>query len=313
MREPDRSCRNDASGDAAVAAPTSPRRRRRMDWLMVLVLMFMYFGIYLIHPFQRFVGSDMITHLKCPLITVTVPFWTVPLYAVVLPIGIFVLVYMRRRDAYDLHDAILGILFSVLVTGVLTETTKNAVGWPRPDFFWRCFPDGNEVYDRLGNVVCHGKKSFVLDGYKSFPSGHASWSFAGLGFLSLYLSGKLKVFEHGGGHVAKLLLVLLPLLIAYIVGIFMVNDYMHHPQDVFFGSLMGLLVAKLVYLQFFPSPHYHRDDFVPTPVQSRTIVQTSDIPVQSRTIVQPSDIPAIAPVGRPMDIEAPAPLESRGL
>ncbi|XP_016899845.2 putative lipid phosphate phosphatase 3, chloroplastic isoform X2 [Cucumis melo] len=249
MREPDRSCRNDASGDAAVAAPTSPRRRRRMDWLMVLVLMFMYFGIYLIHPFQRFVGSDMITHLKCPLITVTVPFWTVPLYAVVLPIGIFVLVYMRRRDAYDLHDAILGILFSVLVTGVLTETTKNAVGWPRPDFFWRCFPDGNEVYDRLGNVVCHGKKSFVLDGYKSFPSGHASC----------------------------------------------------------------LLVAKLVYLQFFPSPHYHRDDFVPTPVQSRTIVQTSDIPVQSRTIVQPSDIPAIAPVGRPMDIEAPAPLESRGL
>uniref|UniRef100_A0A9I9CYC7 Phosphatidic acid phosphatase type 2/haloperoxidase domain-containing protein n=1 Tax=Cucumis melo TaxID=3656 RepID=A0A9I9CYC7_CUCME len=289
MREPDRSCRNDASGDAAVAAPTSPRRRRRMDWLMVLVLTFMYFGIYLIHPFQRFVGSDMITHLKFPLITVTVPFWTVPLYAVVLPIGIFVLVYMRRRDAYDLHDAILGILFSVLVTGVLTETTKNAVGWPRPDFFWRCFPDGNEVYDRLGNVVCHGKKSFVLDGYKSFPSG----SFAGLGFLSLYLSGKLKVFEHGGGHVAKLLLVLLPLLIAYIVGIFMVNDYMHHPQDVFFGSLM--------------------DDFVPTPVQSRTIVQTSDIPVQSRTTVQPSDIPAIAPVGRPMDIEAPAPLESRGL
>ena len=63
-------------------------------------------------------------------------------------------------------------------------------------------------------------------------------SFAGLGFLSLYLSGKLKVFDHGG-HVAKLLVVLFPLLVAYVVGIFMVNDYMHHPQDVFFGSLMG--------------------------------------------------------------------------
>ncbi|XP_038879949.1 putative lipid phosphate phosphatase 3, chloroplastic [Benincasa hispida] len=291
MREPDRSCRT-----GAAAAATS-RRRRWMDWLMVLVLMFMYFGIYLIHPFKRFVGSDMIAHLKYPLMTVTVPFWTVPLYAVVVPIAIFLLVYMRRRDAYDLHDAILGILFSVLVTGVLTETTKNAVGWPRPDFFWRCFPDGIEVYNRLGNVVCHGKKSFVLDGYKSFPSGHASWSFAGLGFLSLYLSGKLKVFEHGG-HVAKLLLVLFPLLIAYVVGIFMVNDYMHHPQDVFFGSLMGLIVATLVYLQFYPSPYHHEDVFIPTSAQSRTNVQTSNIPTNA--------------VGRSMDIEAPAPLENTG-
>ncbi|CAK9324968.1 unnamed protein product [Citrullus colocynthis] len=296
MREPHRSCQTVVSGGAA-ASPTL-RRRRRMDWLMVLVLMFMYCGIYLIHPFKRFVGSDMITRLKYPLITVTVPFWTVPLYAVVLPIAIFLLVYMRKRDAYDLHDAILGILFSVLVTGVLTETTKNAVGWPRPDFFWRCFPDGNEVYDRLGNVVCHGKKSFVLDGYKSFPSGHASWSFAGLGFLSLYLSGKLKVFEYGG-HVAKLLLVLFPLLIAYVVGILMVNDYMHHPQDVFFGSLMGLLVATLVYLQFFPSPYHQEDVFIPTSAQSRSNnIQTSDIPANAS--------------GRPMDIEAPGPLENRG-
>ncbi|KAG7026201.1 putative lipid phosphate phosphatase 3, chloroplastic, partial [Cucurbita argyrosperma subsp. argyrosperma] len=188
-------------------------------------------------------------------------------YAVVVPIAIFLLVYMRRRDPYHLHNAILGILISVL------------------------------VYDRMGNVVCHGKKSYVLDGYKSFPSGHASWSFAGLGFLSLYLSGKLKVFDHGG-HVAKLLVVLFPLLVAYVVGIFMVNDYMHHPQDVFFGSLMGLLVATLVYFQFFPSLfHHHQDVFIPTTEQSRTNDQTSDIPVNV--------------VDRSIDIEAPAPLESR--
>ncbi|XP_022980684.1 putative lipid phosphate phosphatase 3, chloroplastic [Cucurbita maxima] len=287
MREPPH--RNSQTVATAVTSP----RSRRMDWLMVLVLMFMYVGIYLIHPFKRFVGRDVIAHLKYPLMSVTVPFWTVPLYAVVVPIAIFLLVYMRRRDPYQLHNAILGILISVLVTGVLTETTKNAVGWPRPDFFWHCFPNGNEVYDRRGNVVCHGKKSYVLDGYKSFPSGHASWSFAGLGFLSLYLSGKLKVFEHGS-HVAKLLVVLFPLLVAYVVGIFMVNDYMHHPQDVFFGSLMGLLVATLVYFQFFPSLfHHHQDVFVPTSEQSRTNDQTSDILVNV--------------VDRSIDIEAPAP------
>ncbi|CAN4079934.1 unnamed protein product [Withania somnifera] len=225
------------------------------DWLILMLLLAIVFLLNAIHPFYRFVGKDMMDDLKYPLKSNTVPIWAVPVYAVLMPMVIFLLIYFRLRDVYDLHHAILGLLFSVLVTAVITGAIKDAVGRPRPDFFWRCFPDGKEVYDKWGDVVCHGDKNVVKEGHKSFPSGHTSLSFAGLGFLSLYLSGKIQAFDCRG-HVAKLCLVLLPLLLASLVAISRVDDYWHHWQDVFAGGLIGLVVATLCYLQFFPPPYH---------------------------------------------------------
>ncbi|KAL3510705.1 hypothetical protein ACH5RR_030106 [Cinchona calisaya] len=236
-------------------------RSHKHDWLILLLLVTLEVILNVIHPFYRFVGKDMLTDLKYPMKDNTVPVWAVPLYAVLLPIAIFVVIYLRRRDVYDLHHSILGLLFSVLITGVITDAIKDATGRPRPDFFWRCFPDGVDNYDKWGNVVCHGKASDIREGHKSFPSGHASWSFAGLGFLSLYLAGKIKAFDRRG-HVAKLCIVFLPLLVASLVAVSRVDDYWHHWQDVFTGGLIGLAVATFCYLQFFPPP-YHREGWGP--------------------------------------------------
>ncbi|XP_010558568.1 PREDICTED: putative lipid phosphate phosphatase 3, chloroplastic [Tarenaya hassleriana] len=249
MRETERSPHTVRSHGVTVA------RTHILDWLILVLLVALEATLLAIHPFYRFVGKDMMTDLKYPLKSNTVPFWAVPIYAILLPLVIFIAVYFRRKDVYDLHHAILGVFYSVLVTAIITDAIKNAVGRPRPDFFWRCFPDGKDAYDKLGNVICHGVKSVIREGHKSFPSGHTSWSFAGMGFLSLYLSGKLQAFDRKG-HVAKLCIVLLPLLFASLVGISRVDDYWHHWQDVFAGGLLGLVVSVICYLQFFPPPHH---------------------------------------------------------
>ncbi|XP_031122911.1 putative lipid phosphate phosphatase 3, chloroplastic [Ipomoea triloba] len=242
---------------------TTVAKHHRHDWLILLLLVVLDVILNVISPFYRFVGKDMMTDLKYPFKDNTVPIWSVPLYAGVLPIIIFVLFYLRRRDVYDLHHSVLGILFALLITAVITDSIKDAVGRPRPDFFWRCFPDGKDEgnYDALGDVICHGKASDIKEGHKSFPSGHTSWSFAGLGFLSLYLAGKIKAFDRKG-HVAKLCLIFLPLLVAALVGISRVDDYWHHWTDVFTGGIIGLVVSTFCYLQFFPAP-YHTEGWGP--------------------------------------------------
>uniref|UniRef100_A0A0D6QTI8 Phosphatidic acid phosphatase type 2/haloperoxidase domain-containing protein n=1 Tax=Araucaria cunninghamii TaxID=56994 RepID=A0A0D6QTI8_ARACU len=230
-------------------------RYHKHDWLMVVLLLVIEVVLNAIHPFYRFVGKDMMTDLRYPMKSNTVPIWSVPIYAMLLPILVFVIFNIRKKDVNDLHHAILGLLFSIFITAVITDSIKDAVGRPRPDFFWRCFPDGKEVYDPVTtDVICHGDSGVIREGHKSFPSGHTSWSFAGLGYLSMYLAGKIQIFDRRG-HAAKLCIVFLPLLAAALVGVSRVDDYWHHWQDVFAGGLIGLVIATLCYRQFFPAPY----------------------------------------------------------
>ncbi|KAJ1282690.1 hypothetical protein BS78_03G071000 [Paspalum vaginatum] len=180
-------------------------RKHTHDWVVLILLAALVVALHYAPPFSRFVAKDMMADIRYPVKPSTVPAWAVPMISILCPWTIFVSVYIARSDVYDLHHATLGVLFAVLITAVFTDVIKTAVGRPRPDFFWRCFPDGKQLYDQVtGGVICHGEKSFLTDGRKSFPSGHTSWSFAGLGFLSLYLSGKIKAFDRQGFIMAVL-------------------------------------------------------------------------------------------------------------
>jgi membrane-associated phospholipid phosphatase len=85
---------------------------------------------------------------------------------------------------------------------------KNLFGHWRPDLLSRCNPDianiakyavGGFVNTTQGTyiasaAICQSTDSATLDdGFRSFPSGHSSFSAAGLIYLSLFLASKLAI------------------------------------------------------------------------------------------------------------------------
>ena len=103
----------------------------------------------------------------------------------------------------------------------------------------------------------------MREGRRSFPSGHTSTCFAGLGLLSLFLAAQLGVFD-GQGYVFKLVLSLLPLFGAGLVGLSRIADYRHHWQDVLGGAVLGFFTALFCYLLYFPAP-WREDAHEPHP------------------------------------------------
>ncbi|KAI0277703.1 PAP2-domain-containing protein [Russula aff. rugulosa BPL654] len=160
------------------------------------------------------------------------------------------------RSWWDAHISALGLVLSLSLTGSLTQVVKITVGRPRPDVISRCNPDSGTVDPTFGLssvAICHQSDRHILnDGFRSFPSGHSSLSFAGLGFLSLYIAGKLHLFDTRG-HTAKTWLSVLPLFGAALVAISRTMDYRHHWQDVLAGSILGLVMANFAYRQYFRS------------------------------------------------------------
>ncbi|KAL5611566.1 hypothetical protein BROUX41_000849 [Berkeleyomyces rouxiae] len=119
-----------------------------------------------------------------------------------------------KRKLWELHIGWLGMALSLFLGWFVTNGLKNLEGRPRPDLLSRCQPDIRNVAKyyvggfRLPNTsnntylpghlvsadICTNKDHEVLDdGFRSFPSGHASSAAAGLIYLSLFLASKFSV------------------------------------------------------------------------------------------------------------------------
>lgn len=127
----------------------------------------------------------------------------------------------------ELYYVLFGLIYSLLLTLLFTEFMKRITGRPRPNFI------AMSGYQADGSFT--GTKAQISQAFQSYPSGHTSTSFAGLGYLGLYLF-RLCFPEHGQSNreVAakwhtnqgyKTVCCLLPFFLATWIGLTRIVDY----------------------------------------------------------------------------------------
>lgn len=177
------------------------------------------------------------------------------LYAGIGPLALLIVWTILFRPGFHKgHVTIFGLFISLFLTSILTDIVKNAVGRPRPDLIARCKPRaGTPSHELVTYRVCTETDHHTLhDGFRSFPSGHSSWAFAGLGYFALVLAGQMHTFRPRVDLV-RIILFLVPLVGAALIAMSRVEDYRHDVLDVSIGSALGMLIAYLSYRKHYRS------------------------------------------------------------
>ncbi|KAF9227605.1 PAP2-domain-containing protein [Gyrodon lividus] len=235
------------------------------DWIITIFLAILFFALNSVHGFRREFSVNDETIRFPYAVKERVPDVGLYLIALVSPLVIQLVVNLITvRSFWDYHNSALGLILGLVITGAVTQFTKITVGRPRPDLLSRCIPipgSQDPTYGLSTDAICTQiDEAIMIDGWRSFPSGHSSLSFAGLGSLSLYLAGKMHLFDTRG-HAHKAWISVTPLFAATLVAVSRTMDYRHHWQDVVAGAILGFVIAYFAYRQYFPSlgsPMSHR-------------------------------------------------------
>ena len=211
-------------------------------------------------PYQKTANGDVIldSYINRDYVDQeTIPDWQLIVYCVLLPFVIVLLYSAFLGQRNDLHASACAYLFASGCTGFITNSVKLYVGYWRPNFYNYCGYNENDL-------ACEAETANALiDSRKSFPSGHASASFCGMTFLSLFFMGKIGLYrglaiiesaqlnESTSAFLFKkriqTMLAAIPILYAIYVASTRVHDDMHHPADIVAGSVIGMICSSFSY------------------------------------------------------------------
>ncbi|KAH8425795.1 phosphatase PAP2 family protein [Aspergillus melleus] len=189
---------------------------------------------------------------------------------------------LLKSKIWEWNAAWLGLGLSVAGVFMATQGLKALYGRPRPDMLARCDPDLSDIASyavgglgqRLSDAptlvsweICRNKSDDLkVNGFSSFPSGHSSIAFAGLGYFSLWLCSKFAIgfpylahsplsqelrvqnresirTQGAAPPVYMVIVAFVPIAVAFFIAASRWFDYRHHVFDIIIGTLMGVVFA----------------------------------------------------------------------
>ena len=200
------------------------------------------------------------------------PIWEAALLASLIPIAVFLLMQIRIRSFWDVNNAIIGLLYSLITAAVFQVFIKWLIGGLRPHFLYVCAPDLTRVQNEGGQGfrnlmfqrdICTGDENEINDSLESMPSGHSTAAFAGFIFLYLYLNAKLKVWSNYHPAFWKMLATYAPVLGACLIAGALTIDEYHNWYDCFAGAVIGTVMAFSAYRMVYASVWDFRFNHIP--------------------------------------------------
>lgn len=212
------------------------------------------------------------------LISLAVPLLTILIFSLILgprdPLPRGLAQSRWRSVAWKIHAGWLGLAAALVTTMFLTVGLKLITGKPRPDLLDRCNADlssiakyavggfglSSEATPMVSSRICQQKnRRFLNDGFAGFPSGHASFSCAGLVYLSLWLASRLAVaipwmspypkeaarmrWRQAAPPLWQVITVTVPVVVAGFISASRYTDFHHFGWDIVAGILLGTSIA----------------------------------------------------------------------
>lgn len=180
---------------------------------------------------------------------VTIPSELLIHTSITLPLIILFLISQLRpiMPEFKLHDTISTLCVLFTATGMsefITQLIKAYVGRLRPNFYNLC-----EFDTQL--LQCTADAHHIKEACSSFPSGHSSLSFSGMGVLVFFFLGRQRICD--GGKSVLPLICFLPWAYSSFVASSRLVDNWHHPSDILAGTMLGIFCSTVSYHLWYPS------------------------------------------------------------